>query len=372
MRPINESVLLTARREFGCLNEMFIEGKRNLQDGAHVLAYRSKIWVVPDWDLDAASKRMQASIRREAQLRKSKYNKGISGPMEDRYDILHAIYSETNDRKSLEIQHGVNFQHDPLLSDLVKKVAQALGVNSITTSDRRYDAQSLKTMKAPQQAYHGTSTRWLKDILFHGISPKPGNTNFANVHHRTHIFLTTDPIKAVFHATQASQELTKHRSNYGIQQNRRNDMGHLFYQPIVLRVQIPDPALLDADFDVDRESSQTVYKDMHAKIERSKDDKALLPGDSKKISKSIGVFGYKGRILPQHITEILIGPPIDPDEPAEQEEALEYYQRFTPAQVKKALAQAEEHGLDMENINLSDFIHMPQEFIGQDEEDDDA
>lgn len=371
MRPINESVLLTARREFGCLNEMFIEGKRNLQDGAHVLAYRSKIWIVPDWELEAVSKRMQASIRREAQIKKSKYDPGMEGSLENRPDILHAIYSKTNNRGSLEILHGINFQHDPELSILVKKVAQALGVTSVTTNDRFHGAEDLKA-KTPEMAYHGTSTRWLKDILVHGLAPKPGNTNFDSVHHRNHVFLTTDPIKAVFHATTASQEKTKHRSGYGQAQNRTNDYGHLFHQPIVLRVKIPDPALLDADYDIDQESSQTVYPDMHADVARAKDVKGTMPGDSKKISKSVGVFGYKGRILPQHIDQILIGHPIDPDDPPEEGEGLDNYQRFTPAQVRKALTQAEEHGLDMENISLIDFIRMPQEFIGRDEEDEDA
>lgn len=374
MKRINESVLITARREFGCLSEMFIEGRRSLKDGSHILAYRSKIWVLPDHDYDAASKRIQASIRREAQLRKAKFDPGIQGPLEDRPDVLHAVYSNVDGHGRLEVQHGPNFQQDPELSLLVKKVAQALKVTSITTGNSLHHTDELKPEKMPTWGYHGTSTRYLRQILKHGISPKPENTNFKTVEHEDHIFLTTDPIKAVFHAMQASQEMGKSLGGrgYGEDRVKKNDIGHWLHQPIVLKVKIPDPSLLDADFDIDRDSSQHVYGDIHSQHAHSKPDKGTMPGNSEKISKAVGVFGYKGRILPQNITEVLVGPHIDPEDPPEEADGLNDYASFTPAEVKTALATAKDHDLDMGNVDLKDFIRMPDEFVQQDEENEDG
>ena len=377
---INESVVLAARN-FGCLNEMFIEGKRNLVDGAKILAYRSKIWVLPPGtDLDDASKRMETSIRREAKLRKSKFNVSIEGPLHDRPDILQAEYSKSGPEVTLIVNPGGNYQHDPELSILVKKVAQTLGAHHVIRGDMAGNRETfhrtgeLKAV-APTYAYHGTSTRNLKQILKTGIVPRPDRTNFDRIKHEDHIFLTTSLDKATFHAGRACQESKdKHRSGYGSPGVKTNDSGELLYQPIILKVRIPDPNLIDADYDIDRESEQKVYGKVLARtaaagVDHSK-DKNLMPGDSRKLSKSMGVFGYKGRILPQNIMTVMIGPRFEPDSPPDSTEGAQDYRKFEPSEVRKAFELAAKHDFDLNEVDLKDFINMPNEFIQQPENED--
>ena len=376
---INESVAIIAQR-FGCLNEMFVEGKRNLVDGAHILAYRSKIWVLkPEVDLDEASKRLQASIRKETMLKRDKYTQGMNEPIEERPDILRAIYRNVNNSPQLVVEPGMNFQHDPQLSLLVKKVAQTLGVKSVVRGDKSggvetYHSTSELKAGTPTEAYHGTSTRWLSNILHLGIAPHPEQTNFDNIKHEDHIFLTTSLDKAVFHAGRASTFTTTGNTRYSQPRVQTNENGETPYQPVILKVKIPDPALLDADYDIDRESGQKTYGKVLRNSPNEARDKNKIPGDAKKVSKALGIFGYKGKILPQHIVSIMIGSRFDPNSPPEDEEGTENYQTFSPDEVRKSLKLAEEHGIELDYVDLKDFIRMPGEFIQaeEDEEDPDA
>jgi hypothetical protein len=353
------------------VNEMFIEGKRNLKDGAHILAYRSKIWVFPDEQaMEQGSKRIFSSIRKETGLKKFGGNREDT---EERPDILSATYKDgARGRAELVIQKGLNFSHQAGLSPLVAKVAKALGAQAVMNQGEEGEitnyahGEDIKPKK-PTWGYHGTSTKHLKGILQHGIMPKPNQTNFKNVEHYDTVFLTMDPEKAAFHARTATPEKATHRSGYGQRLARTNSMGHHLHQPIILKVKIPDPALLAADYDVDREGSQQTYTDM-LQDEHHAREKGKIPGDPTKVSQYMGVFGYKGRILPQMITDVYIGSKEEPDtgEPLKIDDMV----RFDPARVLKSLKQADENGVELEEIDLKDFIQMPNEFIMPSEEDD--
>lgn len=353
------------------VNEMFIEGKRSLKDGAHILAYRSKIWVFPDEQaMEQGSKRIFSSIRKETGLKKFS---GERSDTEERPDILMATYrSRDKGRVTLEIQKGLNFAPQAGMSPLVAKVAKALGAQTVVNQGEegeitnRASGSDLKPQK-PTWGYHGTSTKHLKGILLRGISPQPHQTNFKDVEHHDAVFLTVDPEKAAFHAQTATPEKARHRSGYGQNLARTNSMGHHINQPIILKVKIPDPALLTADYDIDREGSQQTYTDM-LQDEKHASEKGKIPGDPAKISQYLGVFGYKGRILPQMITDVYIGAKEEPDtgEPLKIDDMT----RFDPARVLKSLKQADENGVELEEIDLKDFIQMPNEFIMPSEEDD--
>jgi hypothetical protein len=365
----------------GCLNEMFIEGKKNLRDGAYILAYRSKIWVFPDQgSMNEASKRMMASIRKETQAKKLR---DLNALRDEREDVLQAEYrkNDSSGRSWLVIVQGSSMQHQMETSPLVKKVAQTLGVNRVTYAEANSgdDLQSslTKDLKPgdPTWAYHGTSTRWLFDILKTGITPNPDKTNFDKVRHEDHIFLTMDPVKAMFHANTASR-VKNERSRFSPGRGygsapvgfKTNGSGQNYYQPVILKVKIPDPALIDADYDVDQNASQTQYTDMHDEIEMAKSRKGTLPGDPVKISKNFGVFGYKGKILPQQITEVLIGPKKDADDYGE-DQAFSEFDSFTPQQVKKDYAELYDlYGGEEESIaeiDLKDFFNNPDQFLDE-------
>lgn len=354
---INEAVTLTARN-YGCLNEMFIEGKRNLQTGSFILAYRSKIWVFPDQNsMEEASKRMISSINKEVKP-KNKFKGLDTSTFEERPDVLQAEYNknETNGRSWLTILPGFNNQHQMETSVLVKKVAQALKVNNVVYAEQNTGDELQRSPTNhlqpgdPTWGYHGTSTRWLFDILKTGIVPQPDKTNFKNIKHEDHIFLTMDPAKAMFHANTATR-----------------GMGSGNYQPVILKVKIPDPSLIDADYDIDQESGQTQFTDMHRRMPRAKGAKGTMPGNPVKLSKNFGVFGYKGKILPQQITEVLIG--TKKEEYYGDDNSFSEFDSFTPQQIRKSYAELQDlSGDDSEYlgmIDLKDFFNNPENVLDE-------
>lgn len=331
---INESVQFVMN---SLLNEMFIEGKRNLKDGAFILAYRSKIWVVQDaYDLKNLSKKIQSSIKKETKV------KSINSIRDKRPDVLQGQYRDNGRQKILEIYSGLNFQHNIHSSLLIKKVSQALGVEKVVYSDSDHggEVQSEYTQnlqaKVPNWAYHGTSSKYLMSILKNGLQPKPDQTNFSSVVHEDHIFLTLDPVKACFHAQIAAGD------EYSPE-----------YNPIIFKVKIPDPNLIQADYDVDKQSGQTTYKKMYKK-ERDEKEKGIMPGDPTKLSKSFGIFAYKGKILPQHIEEVHVGPK------ATQGESLDFndFDGYDPSYIKKNYQELEDvtGGVKEYGIDLKDFF----------------
>ncbi len=368
MRPINESVLFTVRREFGYLNEMFIEGKRSLKDGSFILAYRSKIWVFPDeQSMEQASKRMVSSIRKETVVKKFRGNRS---DFEERPDVLMAAFRIEGDRKELHLSRGLNYNPRPEHSVLVKKVAQALGVTHVFqdsesgNDDVPVQTGNLAKEQTPTWGYHGTSSKYLMGILKNGISPKPQQSNFDTVLHDKTVFLTTDPSKAVFHSTKAIQEEAPNKSarGYGEFRLRTDDAGNLKYQRVILRLKVPDASLIVSDYDIDREGDQVTYTDMHT----SKQSRAVhgtIPGDARKVSMSLGVFGYRGRILPQHIESVFVDRKVDSKD-VYGEASLSDMSEFKPAFVRKWIDELNEiTDGDFGMIDLKDYLDNPEAFI---------
>ena len=373
---IQDSVL-QACRQLGCLNEMFIEGKRSLKDGAHILAYRSKIWVFPDeQSMEQASKRMLASIRKETGVKKFG---GERSDLEERPDVLMASYSIMNDEKELRIRRGLNFNPRPESSVLVQKVAKALGVTRVF-NDSEYGnddvvvrSKNLAKEKTPTWGYHGTSSKYLMEILKHGLIPKPQQTNFDTVKHDKTVFLTLDASKAVFHSTQGVSTSSRIQgSNRHVQRSlRSDDSGMVPYQRIVLRVKVPDPSLIVADYDIDREGDQATYTDMHQTPHAAK-ARGTIPGNAKKVSMALGVFGYRGRILPQNIESIFIDRKVSHDVGNDDiygEANLSDMSEFDPAFVRKWMNELDElTGGEYESIDLKSYLDDPERFIDEEKE----
>lgn len=373
---INESVRLVANN---LLNEMFIEGKTKLGNGSHILAYRSKIWVFAPDDYDG-TKRMWNSITKEAQL-KGRLS-SIGDLSSDRADILHGIFKiekyGNRIHKTLEIVAGDNFQHNMDTSPLVKKTAQTLGANDVVFNDQQTgdllqssDTEDLKP-DAPTWGYHGTSSEYIQSIMKTGLRPRPEQTNFKDVEHQDTIFLTLDPNKAIFHATQA---IDKDRS--GRRGGRRGDDGLDRYNAIILRVKIPDKNLLTADYDIDTETSQTTYTDMIHNMgnEHILKKRGTMPGDPNKLSQHVGVFGYKGTILPQQITDVYVANRLEDSEPP----TFDAFRRFNPRYVIETLKRFSDAGYDMDymaesGIDLREALQHPDMFLSEleDREDEDA
>lgn len=151
--------------------------------------------------------------------------------------------------------------------------------------------------------------KYLEDILKVGLEPRGYQSNYekAGIYHDDKIFFTTRFGEASHHATHTGN-ITKSL-------------------PIVLEFTIPDKNLVISDYDVDMSGGETTYaapnKKSHTKYGSDK---------SFALSKEFGVYGYQGKILPQHLKWIYILFKEDA-----YDAGIKDYKKFSPTKLKKFL-----------------------------------
>jgi hypothetical protein len=303
------------------LDELLIHG--DPKTGKHVIAHKQHLWVLPD-DIPRETANQIAEI-----LLPSSYdNENV--PFDDGTPpetSIHDVTQLINDADRSDILMGTlnngvlflnnagHFKFDPKSSLLVKKVANALKVKKVTYQDDLEGNSEISTPRKkltaqiPDIAFHGTSLKYLEDILKVGLEPRGHQSNYEKqgIYHDDKIFFATRFGEANHHAIHTGN-LTK---NY----------------PIVLEMFIPDKNLVIADYDVDMHGGETTYdapsRKSHTKYDTEK---------SFALSKEFGVYGYKGKILPQHIRFVYI---------LFNEEAydatIKDYKKFSPKKLRQFL-----------------------------------
>lgn len=290
INPLREMVQVT-----GELDELLMHG--DPKQNTNVIAYQQHLWVLPyDVPRDEANEIAAFLLPSSYDDEQPPFDDGapqeisvrdINSLITDagRSDILVGSLSNGE----LSLYSGGGFEMDPKSSLLVKKVAQALKVKKVTYQDDLEGNSNVSvpkkklTAQIPDIAYHGTAIGYLEEILKRGLEPRGDQSNYdkQGIYHHDKIFFATRFGEASHHAIHTG--------------------GKTKSLPIVLEFFIPDKNLVIADYDVDMHGGETTY-DAPARKTHTKygSDKSFA------LSKEFGVYGYKGKILPQHIKWVYV------------------------------------------------------------------
>ena len=308
---------------------MIVHGSGHL-----IVAYKANIWLFKEDDIDEDTLRnMFDALGIKYKLYKD-YRTNTFQKLKDKYYDFYKIKDELETRDDvltgridasadyLTIDSAITFGFDPKSSILAKKIVKDLnlkGANIIDDEgdDRRY-SKSEMTGVIPDIMYHGTSTKYLHQILKHGIVPRSSqkiksNTNFKDVEHHDIIFLTSRFDKADFHAKNAAAK------NGG--------------DPMVLKIRVSDKSKIVPDYDVDRRTEMTdVYENVPvATRSLTRYDPPKMEEGAMSFSRETGFYGYRGRIPSSFISTYDIIPNYGEDStgsyyPADAAEARIYCQ----------------------------------------------
>ena len=200
-------------------------------------------------------------------------------------DVVSGIYDGKN--RSISIM-GVE-KASPVTSVILKKIVKALKLKHVyRTGDSddsiKHPAKKFRG-KLPSIGYHGTNTENMEDILKNGLAAGAGSSNFPNVvYHENEIFFAANFEESKYYAENSTMDRTG-RGGY------KKKIG---VNPVILEINIPDPALVVPDFDADATSQKSQYY-QHDK------NQPYSSLTSMGASMEAGKFGYKGKILPQQI-----------------------------------------------------------------------
>ena len=259
------------------------------------------------------------------------------------YDVV-AYFNNTNldgitgqyveSGNTLYINQNNTFTRDPKSSIQLKKLAEHFGVDSISYNSGEDDDTEEFNIEGeiPDMVYHGTSSELLPRILKIGLRPNEASSNYEEhgIIHDDLVFFTSKESEAVYHAYHTADKKNGH--------------------PVVIRFTIPDKDKLVADYDVDKQTSDTTYKH----IKGRKDYESEM--DSFKASKEFGIYGYKGNIMPSNIKEVYI------DWYSNDNQSSPHISKFEEYDPKEVLDAYNKHG------ELEEYSFYDDEFYGDEDE----
>lgn len=310
------------------LNEMIVRTNNHLTTSNIILAHGANIWIFDN--NEEIPKDTIKEIKKETGLSKFTNSHDLIEKAENRPDLLTAYYNN-----GVLYVNGMNASHHATSSVLLKKVADFLHVDSVNQTNIDYEGDNIETEylrsdmigDIPNIVYHGTSLKFIEEILKTGIRPSD-NSNWKNVG-KFHdlIFLTADINIARFHAN--------------------NTIGKYHEPGVIIATKIPDRTKITIDYDV----AYNFYgeKNVHNSYLPSL-NKEMTPYQTKQIkkiqkhspktdfTKVTGIFAYKGAITPPNFVKIYTN---FSDEPITQDNAYEFE---TLSNFKKALEMFYEHG----------------------------
>lgn len=274
------------------LNEMFVIGKP--VNNAIIVAFDKWIWILQeDGDLQNKIDDIISKLPNGSMFEGNKQLSTFISTLSFHYkDVLVGQIQG----KSLKIINGFDTKLDPKSSNIVKKVIDQLGLTSVNYTKDRYNKSSyiqkdeIKNI-IPDIAYHGTTTKYLDNILKFGIRPNESKTNYKGVQHENLIFFSTRIEEAMSHAVNASDK----KGGY----------------PVIIEFRISDKDLIIADFDAESDTGNNKYYPQFKKTDYSLVRNKRMIDDPLKFSKEIGVYGYKGNIKPNNFIYLYIND--DPD-----------------------------------------------------------
>lgn len=302
----------------GFINEMFVDG--SIEDADKVVAFKDSIYLFDsdDWDSSDIVKKM---IIKLIELKLIHYSSEF-GSFDDFIDTLNNSYKYrdvlvadvSSSEKELTVYSG--YFSPTRNSALLNKVSKQLGLrvvlskDKITTDIDRVSPEELK-IQLPDEAYHGTSTAFVYNILKFGIKPTD-TINWENLKFKDLIFFASQYDVAKTHSEFTSERIGGY--------------------PAIIKFRIPDKDKLIIDFDLFSRTlddiilsrklgtSDELYKEYVLKANKQIYNEYLnyLPEFTAKyglpivsrlmsVARDNGVFGYKGRIPASFIEEITVG-----------------------------------------------------------------
>lgn len=287
------------------LNEMFIRGIASPKNGDNILAYKQHIW---SWNDSASFNSIVGEIN-------NIFSSTLSKPDDiDSWEETHPdVLIGKIDGNELSLPDR-KYQPD-VSSPLLKKTLKFLklkGIKKFVFIHRsKYSSAPIVEPEAfsievsnykkgiTDKFYHGTSYTSLLKMVSKGLVAMPNKSNFGELAHKDKVFVTTDLIKAKFHAKTAANQF-----RYGAE--------------VIIKLEIPDKNNLITDYDVaidllgnnDPISRSHDYSDLASTMGKfSKGIEDLKKRYGSKIgdlSSHLGMYGYKGRIPYSYFKSILL------------------------------------------------------------------
>lgn len=205
----------------------------------------------------------------------------------------------------LKLSNSGVYSHNPISSNLVKRVADFLGikiVNGLSIFDDKTESQIDRDFyrfevlgKLPKILWHGTSsdslfgeTGILKIGLMPGVKVNKSNWKGQNIWHDDVISLVVSKELAYYHAHNASA-----RQKKGF--------------PVLVGVSVPDSDRIVSDYDIDSNTGKTtnLYKHVRQRSKYVNSSNERYGRGPEKTSVDVGVIGYEGRIPAKFINTVL-------------------------------------------------------------------
>lgn len=258
-----------------------------------IIAFRGHIWL-----LSIKIGKNEVKKIYDTLVKEHPYPKIFDTPPDNVYSLFDylkeyvadCIFGHWNPKEkyiSIDREEATN----PSTSKLIKKVAETLKAKKIYVhDDNGYELKDDKTTytrkkllgQLPKIMYHGTSSGHRADnllnILKKGIWAEEGTPNWGVTEElRDRVFLSANPGYCQQYAW--------------LSVNKRGG------RPIIFGVEVPDPNLIDADWDMDRMSHTNIYQHKY-----KPQPKSSISGI--KTSLMAGIVSYKGRIPAAFIKEV--------------------------------------------------------------------
>ena len=268
------------------LNELFIKGNVIKNRVSLLISYKSNVWILPEIEKDIIEDFLDilplkpeliemvndsSSVVEVYKILQMSNNPDIFlASIKD--DILIVEYAPFNNLKDLKNSTQVRKIINQLNISTIKMIDDGKEIESIESDD-------LELLKyIPSIMYHGTCSKYIKNIFKLGITPSTGG-NYKIEHNKPLVFLTTNTNKAYIHARRCAENTNTN--------------------PIVLEIEIPDKSYITYDYDV------SSYSDDIENLYNIESDE-ISYRNSYQLSKEMGIYAYKKRIYPTNIKYINI------------------------------------------------------------------
>lgn len=276
----------------------------DLEDGYTLVSFRGRYWRLPSYNIEEAP---------EAVLNSVSYFTGVD--VEDLADLNELAYERPDiivgyvDSTNVMTMQRTTATRHPRSSIEMQKLAKELNLRGVTVSS--YDSSddgeahshytTSELTSFPDSLYHGTSSSNLQQIIKMGLRPGM-KTNWEGIEHTDLVFGTAEFGDATFHANKVSGAIAHGEDVY---LTPEEDF------PVVIEFKIPDKRLIVPDYDV---AAQTIGYDSDDptvqgytyKHGYDMNMKSMVADQNPegRVWKSAGIYGYKGRIPPSHITHV--------------------------------------------------------------------
>jgi len=190
--------------------------------------------------------------------------------------------------KTLYLTNYSGFTLDPKSSILIKKIVKELDLDNVVYSSQIDDHDfGVSKWEAKGQIsdvmFHGTTTKYLGEILKTGIRAGRSQSNYEQIVHPNLIFFSSRFDEAQHHSVHTAQKVGG--------------------DPMVIELAVPDKNLLVPDYDVDAQSGETnIYDYISEETRNSSANYSSMTGSADALSREFGIYGYRGRISPKFIS----------------------------------------------------------------------